>query len=59
MLQPCSEVVLAPVCCRSRGEHIVEWRVIYLRMDQSLGAAHWVAQWARWKTVNQVSIGGV
>ncbi len=25
--------------------------MIYLRMDQSLGAAHWVAQWARWKTV--------
>lgn len=25
--------------------------VIYFREDQSLGAAHWVAQWARWKTV--------
>lgn len=27
----------------------------YLRVDQSLGAAHWVAQWARWKTISHVS----
>lgn len=35
----------------SRDGPIVETWLIYLRTDQSLGAAHWVAQWARWKTV--------
>lgn len=28
--------------------------VVYLRTDHSLGAAHWVAQWARWKTVDDL-----
>ena len=27
-----------------------------MRIDQSLGAAHWVAQWARWKTVHVLSV---
>lgn len=25
---------------------------VYFRVRHSLGAAHWVAQWARWKTIN-------
>lgn len=29
----------------------VQQRVAYFRTDHSLGAAHWVAQWARWKTM--------
>lgn len=36
--------------CRFRSGHIVEPWLAYLRTDQSLGAAHSVAQWARWKT---------
>lgn len=40
--------------------HIGKWRwnqarrgygFVYFRVRHSLGAAHWVAQWARWKTI--------
>lgn len=33
-----------------------ERRFVYLRAAKSLGAAHWFAQWTRWKTVYIISI---
>ena len=41
-----------------RSLWVDRWRVtqgrrdVYLSWAKSLGAAHWVAQWARWKTVD-------
>lgn len=32
--------------------------LVYRSFDHNLGAAHPVAQWARWKTVLSVSMGG-
>lgn len=43
---------------RVRGRSGVLVRSVYLSWAKSLGAAHWVAQWARWKTVWHVS-GGI
>lgn len=54
--------------CLSLGEDLTDigWmelarrvvRRVYLSWAKSLGAAHWVAQWARWKTVSRsVSMG--
>jgi hypothetical protein len=44
---------------RARSDAGAEGRgktTVYLRADQTLGAAHWLAQWARWKTIGPVSI---
>lgn len=53
-----SAAALAPFAGSNGGERRVvrpvrsSSRLVYFSLDQSLGAAHTVAQWARWKTVS-------
>lgn len=54
---------IAAILCsnsnRVRGRSGVLVRSVYLSWAKSLGAAHWVAQWARWKTVGGTISGGI